>query len=64
MKLKKSLIIALTLSIIGLIIWESYWRTKPEYYKAYLEDSKYLWAEQRRTVETANSDNIILLGAS
>jgi len=64
MHLKKSLIIALIISIISLTAWELYWRTKPDYYKAYLEDSKYLWSEQRAMVDTATSDDIILLGAS
>ncbi len=64
MNLKFSLQIAVVLSLIILGSWETYWRTKPEYYKAYLEDNKYLWAEQRSKVETANSDDVILLGAS
>ncbi|WP_242203645.1 hypothetical protein [Aestuariivivens insulae] len=64
MNLKTSLITALALSIIALTLWEFYWRSKPEYYIAYLEDDRNLWAEQRLKVETATSKDIILLGAS
>jgi hypothetical protein len=64
MHLKQSLIIALTLGIISVTAWELYWRTKPEYYKAVLEDDRYLWAEQRAKVETATKDDIILIGSS
>ena len=64
MQLKKSLILALAISIIGLIIWECYWRTKPEYYTAYLEDDRNLWSEQRAKVDDLTSNDVILLGAS
>lgn len=64
MNLKRSLILALTISIIGLVIWECYWRTKPEYYTAYLEDDRNLWSEQRAKVDHLTSDDVILLGAS
>lgn len=64
MNLKKSLILALTISIAGLIIWECYWRTKPEYYTAYLEDDRNLWSEQRAKVDDLTSEDVILIGAS
>ncbi len=64
MHLKKSLILALTISLIGLIIWECYWRTKTEYYAAYLEDDRNLWSEQRAKVDDLTSEDVILLGAS
>jgi hypothetical protein len=64
MKLKKSLFTAVLLCIWGLTIWEFYWRTKPEYYKAYLEDDRNLWAEQRAKAEKADSKDVILIGMS
>jgi hypothetical protein len=64
MNLKKSLILAILMSSIGLIIWECYWRTKPEYYTAYLEDDRNLWSEQRAKVDDLTSDDVILIGAS
>ena len=42
MELKKTLIIRLTLSIIGLIAWETYWRSQGYYPN--LDDNKDLWA--------------------
>ena len=64
MNLKKSLILAITMSSVALIIWECYWRTKPEYYTAYLEDDRNLWSEQRAKVPNLTSDDVILIGAS
>jgi len=64
MKLKKTLIIAILLSTIGLVSWEMYWRTKPDYYKACLEDDRYLWAKEREKVESANDQDIIIIGSS
>jgi hypothetical protein len=64
MKLKKTLFTAVLLCLLGLTIWEFYWRTKPEYYKAYIEDDRNLWAEQRANTEKANSEDVILIGMS
>lgn len=64
MKLKKSLLIAIVFSLFGLIAWEGYWRSKPEYYKACLEDDRYLWAEERSKVETATKEDVIIIGSS
>ena len=64
MELKKSLLIAISISLIGLISWESYWRTKPDYYKAFVNDDRYLWAEHRAKVETATNQDIIIIGSS
>ncbi|MCB0382172.1 MAG: hypothetical protein KDD05_02365, partial [Psychroserpens sp.] len=64
MNLKKSFILAVIMSAIALFIWESYWRTKPEYYTAYLEDDRNLWSEQRAKVDDLTSDDVILIGAS
>lgn len=64
MNLKKSFILAVIMSAIALFIWESYWRTKPEYYTAYLEDDRNLWSEQRAKVDDLTSEDVILIGAS
>jgi hypothetical protein len=64
MNLKKSLIIAIVISGAALIIWECFWRSKPEYYTAYLEDDRNLWAEQRAKVDDLTSEDVILIGAS
>lgn len=64
MELKKSLLIAIVLSLFGLVSWEGYWRLKPDYYKAVLEDDRYLWAEERAKVETAAKEDVIIIGSS
>jgi hypothetical protein len=64
MQLKQSLVIAITIGIISLTAWELYWRTKPEFYKAVIEDDRYLWAEHRAKVETATKNDIVILGSS
>jgi hypothetical protein len=64
MHLKKSLVIAIIFAFIGLTFWELHWRTKPEFYKAVVEDDRYLWAEHRAKVETATQEDIILIGSS
>jgi hypothetical protein len=62
MKLKQSLIIALTLFIVGITAWELYWRSEGFY--PTLDDNEALWAEQRFRVEKASSNSILLLGSS
>ena len=62
MKLKKSLIIALILSIIGLVVWESYWRSQG-YYPT-IDNTEALWAIQRSKVEKASKDEVLLIGSS
>jgi len=64
MMLKKSLLIACILSFIGLFAWETYWRSKPDYYKACLEDDRYLWANERAKVEKATKEDIVIIGSS
>lgn len=64
MKLKQSFLIAVLLSTIGLSSWELHWRSQPDYYKANLEDDRYLWAEHRAKVEKAKSDDVVILGSS
>lgn len=64
MQLKKSLIIALILSLAGLTSWEMFWRSKSDYYKACLEDDRYLWAAHRAKVESATNQDIVIIGSS
>jgi hypothetical protein len=62
MKLKQTLIIALVISIIGMVTWESYWRSQG--YSPNLDDNKDLWAVQRAKVDKASKNDVILLGSS
>ena len=62
MNLKKTLLIAITLSFIAIGSWETYWRSQG-YYPG-LEDDKDLWAVQRAKVENATKDDFVLLGSS
>ena len=62
MKLKLTFTIALTLSILSLTAWESYWRSQG-YYPT-LDDNKDLWAVQRAKVEKASNRDILLMGSS
>ncbi len=64
MNLKQSLLIAIVLAVVGLTVWELYWRSKPDYYHANLEDDRYLWAEHRGKVESATTKDVIILGSS
>ncbi|TXG39183.1 hypothetical protein [Seonamhaeicola maritimus] len=64
MKLKQALITAFLLTLVGVTIWEFYWRTQTDYYIAYLEDDRNQWAEERAKVETATSEDVILIGMS
>lgn len=56
------MIIAAILSIGGLIIWESYWRSQGYYPN--LDDNKDLWAVQRAKVEKATNEDVVLMGSS
>jgi len=62
MELRKTLIIAILLSISGLILWELYWRSQG-YYPT-LNDEKALWALHRADVEIATKNDVVILGAS
>ena len=62
MKLKQSLFITITLSIVIIIAWEAYWRSQG-YYPT-LNDEKALWAKERAKVEKATKNDIILIGSS
>jgi hypothetical protein len=62
MQLKQTLIIAFTLSILSLTAWEVFWRSQGVY--PTLDDNEALWANQRARVESASSNNILLMGSS
>lgn len=62
MYLKQSLIIAFTLSIISLGVWEFYWRTQGFY--PTIDDNKELWATQRARAEKATNEDVLLMGSS
>ncbi|WP_422106397.1 hypothetical protein [Winogradskyella sp.] len=64
MNLKTSFIVGCSLTLISLIVWETYWRTKPELYRAVLEDDRYLWAEQRAKVKNTTKEDIVIIGSS
>ncbi len=62
MQLKKSLTVAIILSIIGIITWESYWRSQG--YSPNLNDEKALWAKERAKIEKTTKSDVILIGSS
>ncbi|UII79064.1 hypothetical protein [Flagellimonas sp. CMM7] len=64
MNLKQSFLVAVLLGLMGLVAWEMYWRSKPDYYRANLEDDRYLWAEHRAKVESATEKDIVIIGSS
>jgi hypothetical protein len=62
MNLKKSLIIAITLFLVSITIWELFWRSQGFY--PTLDDNEALWALQRYRVEKATDRDILLMGSS
>jgi len=62
MNLKKSLIIALLISVIGIIAWELYWRSQD--YTPSIDDNKAFWSVQRDRVTDLTPNNFILMGSS
>jgi hypothetical protein len=62
MNLKKSLIIALLISVIGIIAWELYWRSQD--YTPNIDDNKAFWSVQRDRVTDLTPNNFILMGSS
>ncbi|AFU69864.1 hypothetical protein P700755_003214 [Psychroflexus torquis ATCC 700755] len=62
MNLKKSLVIAVSLSILSIAAWEIYWRSQG--YFPDLDDDKYLWAKTRANVDKATGDDVVLIGSS
>jgi len=62
MNLKQSLLVAIIISVVGLVAWEMYWRNQGFY--PTLDDNEALWAMQRSRVEKATSADILLMGSS
>jgi hypothetical protein len=62
MNLKKSLLIALIISVIGITAWELYWRSQD--YIPTIDDNKAFWAVQRDRVQNLSPDNVVLIGSS
>ncbi len=62
MKLKKTLILTVILSLISITVWEFYWRSQG--YTADLDDDKYLWAKARHKLEKATEDDVVIIGSS
>lgn len=62
MQLKKSLIIAVIISISGLFIWEFIWRTQGKVPD--INDDKDLWAVQRAKVKKMDKNDFVLAGSS
>lgn len=62
MNLKKSLTITIIISIIGIILWEFFWRKQGKY--ADFDGNEALWATQRAKVEKANPKDVVLIGSS
>lgn len=62
MHLKNTLLIALTISMIWLVSWETYWRSQGK--RPNLDDNKDLWAVQRAKVDKATDNDVILTGSS
>lgn len=62
--LKHTFLIAISVAAVMLLLWEGYWRTQTAHYNAHLDDDRYLWAEHRRKVETATTDDVVIIGSS
>jgi hypothetical protein len=62
MNLKKSLLIAITLLLISITIWELYWRNQGKV--PTLNDEKSLWSKQRAKVNNATNKDVVLFGSS
>ncbi|MGB5822317.1 MAG: hypothetical protein WBG90_22735 [Saonia sp.] len=62
MHLKKSLVIALVLGMIGLSSWERYWRSQEKV--PTIQDDNALWALNRAKVDKLNEDDFIFVGSS
>lgn len=62
MNLKKSLIIALVLSLASLTVWEIYWRSQGKYPD--INDDKELWAVQRAKLKTMDQSDFVIVGSS
>lgn len=62
MNLKKSLVIAIVLSMVSLTLWEIYWRSQGKY--PTINDDKELWAVQRAKLKTLDQSDFVIVGSS
>jgi len=62
MKLIKSLIIAVVLSIIGLTLWEMHWRSQGFY--PTIDGNDALWAVARNKTDNLTKNDVVLMGSS
>ena len=62
MKLKQSLLIAVIISLISLILWESYWRAQG--YSPNVDGTDELWAIARTKVDKTSKNGVVLIGSS
>lgn len=62
MNLKQSLLISVTIALIGIILWELYWRSEGVY--PTIDDNEALWAVQRNRVKKATNTDVLLIGSS
>ncbi|MBR9846184.1 MAG: hypothetical protein GYB35_08795 [Algicola sp.] len=62
MNLKRSMLVAIAISLLSLIAWECYWRAQGKLPD--IDDNKDLWAVQRAKVETLSEDGVVLMGSS
>ncbi|MFU8843713.1 MAG: hypothetical protein ACNA7V_07885 [Bacteroidales bacterium] len=62
MQLKRSLILAVVVSIVGLTLWEVFWRFQGKVPD--INDDKDLWAVQRAKVRKMDQKDYILIGSS
>jgi hypothetical protein len=62
MKLKLTLIVAITITVIATISWESYWRSQG--LQPNIDDNKNLWANQRAKLENIKDNTVVFIGSS
>lgn len=60
--MKRALIVAIVLGIIGIGLWEFYWRSQG-LYPTY-DGNEALWSVQRAKIETLDSEGIVFIGSS
>ncbi len=59
---KKTVFLALGITLVSIIFWELHWRG--EGYPIAPEDDKHLYAEHRASIEKLGQDDVVLLGSS
>src|SRR5690606_17931325 len=62
MNLKTSLLIAVTLGLLSVLAWETYWRSQG--LKPNIDDNKNLWAIQRAKLNHTKDHTVVFIGSS